>query len=104
MAETILFKKRTTECCLVYNYKKQLMGEIRKRRINFYKQWVFQPNTIQKMGRVWFTHSFLKQINEMITVLKRRGFCVEDDMTDEKWLVAHKIYLEVSNHERKGEF
>ena len=80
MAERIYFKHKTTECCLVYNYKKQLMGEIRKRRINYYKQWCFHPNYIHKMGDVWYTKSFLKQIMRMMQFLYKNGICVKEDI------------------------
>jgi len=79
------------------------MGEIRKRRINYYNQWVFQPNTIRKMGDVWFTRNFLQQINDMIGILKKRGFCLEQDMTNEQDIVTYRLYLDVCNMERKGE-
>lgn len=76
------------------------MGEIRKRRINYYNQWVFQPNTVNKMGDVWFTTSFLVQVTRMIATLKKRGFCIEQDMTDENNIVKHKMYLEACSIER----
>lgn len=99
MAEPIIFKKKTTECCLVYNYKKSLLGEIRKRRINYYKQWVFQPIPIRAMGDLWYTKSFMEQVIEMQKTLRRRGFCVEQDMTDERDIVKSRLKLEADKVE-----
>ena len=72
IADKLYFQKRHGDSYWVYNYEKELVGELRRRRVNKYKRWVLQPLPIEKLGELFFTDSSLRQVRAMIVKLRKK--------------------------------
>jgi hypothetical protein len=69
----LTFEKFSTERCKILNHKRQLLGEIQRRRVGKFMHWVFCPYPIKNLGDMWITNGCMKEISEKISDLYKRG-------------------------------
>ena len=68
-----IFENTGTSSCNVKNLDGQFLGEIRRRKVGFYNQWVYCPVPTKKLGYLFLTNKQLKEISEQIIILRKQG-------------------------------